>query len=399
MVTFNPNGGIVTPTTRTVQAGQAVGALPIPTRQGFTFVGWFTTQTGGTQINANTVVSGNVTYWARWNATVTFNLNQGIFNGSANPIIWNIWLGETVGTLPTPTREGFTFAGWFMTPGATGNAQLYADMESSDAQVYEVTPFSDTPIHPGTIITGNMNLWARWTPLAPIVTVTFNLNGGTIAGSGDAITRNIPAGQSFGTAMPTPTRTGYSFDGWFIVVGAQIYPDTVINGNMILWARWTQQWSAGERMMRSPVFTVRFDPYMSTALRTAFVNAMWDWTQSDPGIRITENVFSANLATFIDASESHYRGSVQPYPLFPGLGQAPIPAMNSFTIRVNIAHGAGIPNYWRSVAGHEFGHTLGLGDVFAYPAVVIMNPDRDRTRIFTPQPGDVAGVRHIQGLR
>jgi hypothetical protein len=73
--------------------------------------------------------------------------------------------------------------------------------------------------------------------------------------------------------------------------------------------------------------------------------------------------------------------------------------MQSFRIYVNIRFGAGIPNYWRSVAAHEFGHTLGLGDVFGAEAQVIMNPGRDRTRIFTPQPEDVAGVRHIQGLR
>jgi uncharacterized repeat protein (TIGR02543 family) len=58
--------------------------------------------------------------------------------------------GNGGGTVTPTTRAGFIFAGWFTTSGTTGHALLYADMASSD-----------TPIHPGTIITGNMNLWAR----------------------------------------------------------------------------------------------------------------------------------------------------------------------------------------------------------------------------------------------
>ena len=39
-VTFNPNGGSVSPTTKIVQVGQSYGYLPTPTRRGYTFMGW-----------------------------------------------------------------------------------------------------------------------------------------------------------------------------------------------------------------------------------------------------------------------------------------------------------------------------------------------------------------------
>ena len=65
-VTFNSNGGDVEETTRSVSTGSAVGSLPIPVRNGFTFDGWFTEENGGTQISASTVVSASVVYYAHW---------------------------------------------------------------------------------------------------------------------------------------------------------------------------------------------------------------------------------------------------------------------------------------------------------------------------------------------
>ena len=61
-ITWNANGGSVSPATWTRNQGTPMGALPTPTRSGHTFAGWFTAQTGGTQVNANTAVpNGNVT--------------------------------------------------------------------------------------------------------------------------------------------------------------------------------------------------------------------------------------------------------------------------------------------------------------------------------------------------
>lgn len=66
-ITFNPNGGTLTSgMTRTVTENTAIGELPIPTRSGWTFNGWFTATSGGTQISAATVVTANATYYASW---------------------------------------------------------------------------------------------------------------------------------------------------------------------------------------------------------------------------------------------------------------------------------------------------------------------------------------------
>jgi len=53
---------------RNFTSGQALGALPTPTRAGFNFVGWFTQSVGGEQVTAQTVRTDNLTVFARWHA-------------------------------------------------------------------------------------------------------------------------------------------------------------------------------------------------------------------------------------------------------------------------------------------------------------------------------------------
>ena len=46
--------------------GVAIGTLPTPTRDGYTFLGWFTAADGGEQVTADTVVTGDMTLYAQW---------------------------------------------------------------------------------------------------------------------------------------------------------------------------------------------------------------------------------------------------------------------------------------------------------------------------------------------
>ena len=131
-VTFNANGGTVSPATRTVTGGAAVGALPTPTRSGYTFDGWFTAASGGSQVSASTTVTANATYYAHWTPvvtpppptppvteiwTVTFDVQGGDFDGE---VVRSVTNGCAVGALPIPTRSGYTFVGWFTGENGTG---------------------------------------------------------------------------------------------------------------------------------------------------------------------------------------------------------------------------------------------------------------------------------------
>ena len=63
-ITFNPNGGIVSPTSKLIIKGEELGPLPTPTRSGYLFLGWFTDN--GEQVNSNRIVDGDLTLIAHW---------------------------------------------------------------------------------------------------------------------------------------------------------------------------------------------------------------------------------------------------------------------------------------------------------------------------------------------
>ena len=118
-VTFNPNGGSVSPTSRTVVGGAVVGELPIPTRVGYSFAGWWTAASSGTQVSEKTKVVSSATYYAHWSViqyVVTFDANGGT-GGKTITLNYGAKL-----TAPTVTRTGYTFAGWSPAVPATVTA-------------------------------------------------------------------------------------------------------------------------------------------------------------------------------------------------------------------------------------------------------------------------------------
>ena len=112
VVTFDANGGTASESTRTVNIGTVVGTLPTATKQYKTFEGWYTASTGGVEISSSTIINDDITYYAQWDAqttTVTFNANQGTVSEQTRTVA----LGESIGTLPIPTRTDYGFAGWY----------------------------------------------------------------------------------------------------------------------------------------------------------------------------------------------------------------------------------------------------------------------------------------------
>lgn len=77
-VAFDANGGTVDASSKIAYIGTAIGTLPIPTRDYYTFDGWYTEVDGGERITEDTIASGfgTVTYYAHWKAngyTVSWN--------------------------------------------------------------------------------------------------------------------------------------------------------------------------------------------------------------------------------------------------------------------------------------------------------------------------------------
>ena len=84
-VTFDANGGSVAQATATVTYDAAYGTLPTPSREGHSFLGWFTAKEGGVQVTEQTVykTAGNSTLYAQWERT-NADLTIQVSNASAD---------------------------------------------------------------------------------------------------------------------------------------------------------------------------------------------------------------------------------------------------------------------------------------------------------------------------
>ena len=77
------------------------------------FQGWYTTPaaSGGNKLEKGTPVTRNITYYARWTyyQYVVFDPNGGSVSDSYR----YVQNGSSIGNLPTPKRDGYTFDGWY----------------------------------------------------------------------------------------------------------------------------------------------------------------------------------------------------------------------------------------------------------------------------------------------
>ena len=183
-ITYNTNGG--EPIAQVTNATALPNSLPTPTKEGYRFDRWYTDKALTIPAVAGATLSDNTTLYAKWKQlyTVTYDLNGG--SGTA-PTQESLCEGETfkVASAEGITKTCYTFAGW------SDGSNTYAK--------------GDTYI----MGTADVILTAQWTAL-PVYTVTFQYNDeGATASTfekcckGDAV------------SLPTPTRTGYTFTGWY----------------------------------------------------------------------------------------------------------------------------------------------------------------------------------------
>ena len=201
-VSFNSNDGS-TVDNITVNHGEKVTAPKAPTKNGYAFAGWYV---GDIAYDFNGVVTADVELTAEWTPieyTISYVLNGGT-NADDAVTTFTVESGEI--TLLAPTREGYSFDGWY-------NAETGGDKV--------------TVIEAGSI--GDITLYARWTTESH--TVSFNSDGGSTV---DNITVNH--GEKV-TAPKAPTKDGYAFAGWY--VGDTAYDfNTAVTADVALTAKW-----------------------------------------------------------------------------------------------------------------------------------------------------------------
>ena len=123
-VKFDANGGETSTESKKIRTGSTYGTLPVPEREGYSFSGWYTAKSGGTKVTSSTKMSSKKdhTLYAQWEKNndptyvVTFDANGGELD--AADASRKMQTGDKYGSLPVPTREGYTFDGWFNSGGS-----------------------------------------------------------------------------------------------------------------------------------------------------------------------------------------------------------------------------------------------------------------------------------------
>ncbi len=125
-VTFNPNGGSIKHNVKYAVKGQSYGLMPVPFRDGYNFLGWYSEKDGGNLVTEDDSVSSanSLTLYAHWEEkpyvpevetySIIFNTDGGSLSV---PLIYEIEVGDSyasaIGAYPTPVKTGYDFLGWY----------------------------------------------------------------------------------------------------------------------------------------------------------------------------------------------------------------------------------------------------------------------------------------------
>jgi uncharacterized repeat protein (TIGR02543 family) len=204
VVTYSLNSGTLATTTANFNLGTPL-TLPLPTRSGYSFGGWYG------EVGLTTLVgidgssyspASTLTLYAKWTGasyTITYNGNGS--DGGSVPSNGTFTFGNSYSIVAkgTMTKSGYNFSGW--TTASNGTGTLYANASDSIA--------SSTATYTAA---ANLTVYAKWT--AQVYTITYSANGAS--GSPSRATDSYTFGAT-GITLPDKTGLtygGYTFGGW-----------------------------------------------------------------------------------------------------------------------------------------------------------------------------------------
>lgn len=237
MVSFDGNGGEAEKPSIIVEKGKKYGILPGAVKAGYTFAGWYTKASGGTQVTSDSVFAGNgsQTLYAHWTANqykVTLDVNGGDELSPEQKTV-QVTYGQPYGNLVIPTRAGYTFDGWYLTPKFDERNKVTADRvvqmvsahilyakwivgSDNNPEEGKVPGTNENPEEgkaPGTNVKPEADKDSSANKTPKQYTVTFHVNGGKALASSKR-TKQVTYGKTYGTLV-TPKRNGYTFTGWY----------------------------------------------------------------------------------------------------------------------------------------------------------------------------------------
>ena len=177
--------------------------------EGYTIEGWYTDSALTKAFDANSAISADTALYAKLIAKVTVIFK----NGDTVVNTQTVSSGTKVTAPAAPEKTGYTFGGW-----VSGETTLAAGAESA-------------------AITADVTYTAKWT--INKYTVTFYTNGGS-----DVESTDVNYGTSISLVIPEtdPTKTGYTFDGWYTDEALENILDIsgTVTSPLSLYAKWVE---------------------------------------------------------------------------------------------------------------------------------------------------------------
>ena len=222
-VLYAANGGQFVDGNETMQGvADADGKLrqpPTPTRDGYTFAGWYwhadysgytDEQKAADKVDFDQAVTGQtVTMFAQWtkdevqNETdVLYVANGGKF-ADGQEVQQGLTDSDGMMRQPmTPTRDGYTFAGWYWVSDLSVLTEEQKDLNKVD--------FTQPVTKP------HVTMYAQWVKNQDEINVLYAANGGQFADGNDTM-QGVADSDGVMRQPTAPTREGYTFAGWYWV--------------------------------------------------------------------------------------------------------------------------------------------------------------------------------------
>lgn len=167
-VSFNTNGGSATESVTVVNGRPAIKPAD-PTKDGSVFLGWYADEAFTSTYDFGAAVTGDVTVYAYWAEKTVgqpeYNASFELGYEGAEEITATETIGGKLYQLPTPTREGYTFIGWFVSDYEDGAMLTYQYTDgmvlSADTTLFAVwKDNADTKLPaPAASVSGNTIKW------------------------------------------------------------------------------------------------------------------------------------------------------------------------------------------------------------------------------------------------
>ena len=233
-VTLNANGGSVDTTSKTCKVQDVYGTLPTPTRDGYIFAGWYSDINDETTlVTSGTVVTGNVTLYAKWD------------NGSL-PVVFQKWNASTEKWEEVTRRTAYTGKSLRQT-GVSLPAQDAA-FDRAGYSINETNPWIDANGNVFTVDTViNAVTYVRPNYVANEYTITYDYECDELSNE----TQKVTFGSKVN--LKQPTRANYVFRGWLVL--QDNYKelktgDTYYYGDITLLAQWAPKGTVELRVYR-----------------------------------------------------------------------------------------------------------------------------------------------------